>query len=569
MGCKVKKTDEKNKAKQKARIAKRKKKNKIRMATWNVRSLKQNGKLENVIQEMERMEVDIMGISETFYKEDFKKRVGLPDSQSNYVLINAGSDDNRKGVAFVYKGKLEKNYESHQCVSNRIILLKMKTKPRKTTFIQVYAPTEDADNVNKQEFYEDLRSTVRQNWKHGERLVVMGDFNSKVGKEREENIVGPYGLGERNENGDLMVDFCREFGLVVTNTWNEQRVEERHTWISPDGRTRNQIDYILIDKRYRNSVTNSKSRPEADCGSDHNPVVADVETRLKRTKNVRRTKRWNLKKLELETNRTNFQEMISAKIDNLVDLEDINDAWEKLKKNIHDTADEICGQKGIQPKKIWMTQEILEKMEERRRQKDINVERYREINRDIKGMCKEAKERFYNEKCKKIQELDERHNPLMYKIVKEMQPGSRKEMNAIRAENGRLLTRKEDVLKRFAEYIEELYNDNREQSPELDQEELQKAKSMNPIGEEEVRTIIGELKKGKANGVDEIPTEMLKCLGEKGIAVITKMINKIYITGEIPQDFKNSIFIPIPKDKKAENCTQFRTISLITHASKI
>ena len=175
-------------------------------------------------------------------------------------------------------------------------------------------------------------------------------------------------------------------------------------------------------------------------------------------------------------------------------------------------------------------------------------------------MCKEAKERFYNEKCKKIQELDERHNPRMYKIVKEMQPGSRKEMNAIRAENGRLLTRKEDVLKIFAEYIEELYNDNRELSPELDQEELQKAKSMNPIEEEEVRTIIGELKEGKANGVDEIPTEMLKCLGEKGITFITKMINKIYITGEIPQDFKNSIFIPIPKDKKAENCTQFLSL---------
>merc|ERR1711915_771646 len=364
MGCKVKKTDEKNKAKQKARIAKRKKKNKIRMATWNVRSLKQNGKLENVIQEMQRMEVDIMGISETFYKEDFKKRVGLPDSQSSYVLINAGSDDNRKGVAFVYKGKLEKNYESHQWVSNRIILLKMKTKPRKTTFIQVYTPTEDADNMNKQEFYEDLRNTVRQNWKHGERLVVMGDFNSKVGKEREENIVGPYGLGERNENGDLMVDFCREFGLVVTNTWNEQREEERHTWISPDGRTRNQIDYILIDGRYRNSVTNSKSRPEADCGSDHNPVVADVETRLKWIKNAKRTNRWNLKRLGMETSMTRFQEMITEKIDSIMDLEDINDAWEKLKKSIHDTADEICGREGMQPKKKWMTQEILEKMEE-------------------------------------------------------------------------------------------------------------------------------------------------------------------------------------------------------------
>ena len=157
----------------------------------------------------------------------------------------------------------------------------------------------------------------------------------------------------------------------------------------------------------------------------------------------------------------------------------------------------------------------------------------------------------------------------MYKIIKDMQPSNKKEINAIRDEHGRMLTRKEEVLQRFAEYIEELYEDNRDQSPELDLEELQSAEIMNPIGEAEVRTIIRELKNDKANGVDEIPAEMLKCLGDTGIAAITKMINKIYITGEIPQDFKNSIFIPIPKDKKAENCTQFRTISLITHTSKI
>ena len=558
-----------DRARQKTRIAKRRKKNKLRIATWNVRSLKQNGKLENVIQEMERMEIDVMGVSETFYKEDMKRRVGLPDSQSNYILINAGSDDNRKGVAFIYKGKLEKNYESHQYISNRIILLKMNTKPRKTTFIQVYAPTEDADNITKQEFYEDLRNTVRHNWKHGERLVVKGDFNSKVGKEREENLVGPYGLGERNENGDLMVDFCKEFGLVVTNTWNEQREEERHTWISPDGRTRNQIDYILIDKRYRNSVTSSKSRPEADCGSDHNPVVADVDTKLKKIKNTRGTKRWNLKRLEMETNRTDFQEIMNEKIDGICDCEDVNETWEKLKESIHCAADEICGREGIQPKKIWMTQEILEKMEERRQQKNVDVNRYREINREIKQMCKEAKEIYLNDKCKMIQELDERHNPLMYKIIKEMQPNSRNEMNVVKDKNDRLLSRKEDILQRFAEYIEELYDDNREQTPELDQDELQRAESMNPIGETEVRDIIGELNNGKAVGVDEIPAEMLKCLGEAGVTLITKIINRIYKTGEIPDDFKNSIFIPIPKLKKAENCTQFRTISLITHISKI
>ena len=98
-------------------------------------------------------------------------------------------------------------------------------------------------------------------------------------------------------------------------------------------------------------------------------------------------------------------------------------------------------------------------------------------------MCKEAKDRFFDKKCKKIQELDERHNPLMYKIIKDMQPSNKKEINAIRDENGRLLTRKEDVLQRFAEYIEDLYEDNRELSPELDLEELQSAEIMNPIGD--------------------------------------------------------------------------------------
>ena len=565
----VENIDERNRVKQKMRKGKRRQRNKLKIATWNVRSLKQSGKLENIIQEMERMEIDVMGISETFYKEDFKRRVALPDSENNYMLINAGSEDNRKGVAFIYKGKLEKSYESHQCMSNRVILLKLKTKPRKTTFIQVYAPTEDADITTKQEFYEDLRNTVRQNWKHGERLVVKGDFNSKVGEGREGNIVGPYGLGERNENGEMLVDFCREFGLVVTNTWNEQREEERHTWISPDGRTKNQIDYILIDKRYRNSVTKSKARPEADCGSDHNPVVADVETKLKKIRNVKRTKRWNLIKLEMEANRTEFQERMSEKIDSIGDLQDINDVWEKLKKSIHDTAEEICGREKMKPKQNWMTQEILEKMEERRQQKNLNTIRYRELHREIKRMCRVAKERFLNDKCKKIQELDERHNPHMYKIINEMHPRSRGEINAIRDKNDRLLSTKEDILGRFTEYIEELYDDNRERIPELNGEELERAKNMNPIEETEVRSIIGEMNKGKAIGVDEIPAEMLKCIGAKGITLITKIINQIYKTGEIPQDFKKSIFIPIQKVKKAENCTQFRTISLITHTSKI
>ena len=92
------------------------------------------------------------------------------------------------------------------------------------------------------------------------------------------------GVGQRYENGQCVVDLCKKHNLFVTNTWYQQRQTAQHTWTSPDGKTKNQIDYILMDKRFRNGVRNSKSMPGADCGSDHNPVIATVQIKLGKTK---------------------------------------------------------------------------------------------------------------------------------------------------------------------------------------------------------------------------------------------------------------------------------------------
>ena len=69
--------------------------------------------------------------------------------------------------------------------------------------------------------------------------------------------------------------------------------------------------------------------------------------------------------------------------------------------------------------------------------------------------------------------------------------------------------------------------------------------------------------------MDNIPAEIIKCVGEEGLKIITKMINLVYISGYIPVDFRKSIFIPIPKTAKANECSDFRTIALISHISKI
>ena len=89
------------------------------------------------------------------------------------------------------------------------------------------------------------------------------------------------------------------------------------------------------------------------------------------------------------------------------------------------------------------------------------------------------------------------------------------------------------------------------------------------ISSEEIEAVIRDLPKGKACGSDNISAELLQCMGERGVQIMTRLINEIYQSGHIPKDSRESIFVPIPKLSKAQECNDFRTIALISHASKV
>ena len=160
-----------------------------------------------------------------------------------------------------------------------MIFVRIQAKPVDFLITQVYAPTEEDEESVKDNFYANLEKVIKESKKAFDQLVVLGDFNAKVGDDREPGIIGPFGLGDRNNNGERLVDFCREQNLFAANTWFEQK--KFHTWTAPNGITENQIDFILVSRRFRNSVQNAKVRFDADCGSDHNPVVAKILTKLK------------------------------------------------------------------------------------------------------------------------------------------------------------------------------------------------------------------------------------------------------------------------------------------------
>ena len=92
----------------------------------------------------------------------------------------------------------------------------------------------------------------------------MGDLNAKVGDERYQNIVGNHGSGQRNERGERVIQFCQENKLLIANTWFQQPVRKLYRWKSPRDISRNQIDYIMFNDRFRNCIKQAKTYPKAD-----------------------------------------------------------------------------------------------------------------------------------------------------------------------------------------------------------------------------------------------------------------------------------------------------------------
>ena len=111
---------------------------------------------------------------------------------------------------------------------------------------------------------------------------MIGDWNAKVGSQEIAGVTGKLGLEVQNEAGQRLIEFCQENALVIANTLFQQHKRRIYTWTSPDGQYRNQTDYILCSQKWRNSIQSAKTRPGADCSSDHELLIAKFRLKLKK-----------------------------------------------------------------------------------------------------------------------------------------------------------------------------------------------------------------------------------------------------------------------------------------------
>ena len=101
-------------------------------------------------------------------------------------------------------------------------------------------------------------------------------------------------LGVQNRAEQRLKVFCQENALVIANTLFQQHKRRLYTWISPDGQHQNQTDYILCSQRWRSSILSTKTRPGADCGTDHELLITKFRLKLKKVGKTTRPFRYDL-----------------------------------------------------------------------------------------------------------------------------------------------------------------------------------------------------------------------------------------------------------------------------------
>ncbi|GFO01373.1 craniofacial development protein 2-like protein [Plakobranchus ocellatus] len=331
---------------------------------------------------------------------------------------------------------------------------KIAGKPVDLNIIQVYAPTANSNDEDLDNFYNEL-DTAKTKCKSQDPLIIMGDFKAKVGTEKVDDIVGKHRLGIRNERSEKLIEWCQTNNIIVGNTWFQQPPRRKWTWKSPGDETRNQIDYMMISKRYRNALLLAKTYPSADCYSDHVPVVSKFKLKLKKNSKPFTNIKFDLAILKTnQTIREKYQISVQNKFEALGDAEAVEQQWENFKSAIMEAATE-----------------------------------------------------------------------------------------------------------RWAEYIRELFKDDRKDHNIM---------KNNFAGmKEEVETAIKKMKHGKATGTDNISVELIEALEDFGIGKVTHLLNEIYDAGQIPTDLSKSIFTALQKKPGATECELHRTISLMSHITKI
>ncbi|KAK3528565.1 hypothetical protein QTP70_002799 [Hemibagrus guttatus] len=366
---------------------------------------------------MERRKVDILCVQETRWKGSKARSIG-----AGFKLFYYGVDSKRNGVGVVLKEEFVRNVLEVGC-----------------------------ELEEKERFWSELDEVMES--------IPTGD----------EEVMGKFGVKERNLEGQMVVDFAKRMDMGVVNTYFQKREEHRVTYKSGGRSTQKKR------QKLRQALGGQVVLP------DDWETTAEV---------IRETGR---KVLGVSSGRRK---------------EDKETWW--WNEEVQDS---------IQRKRLAKKKWDMDRTEENRQE-------YKELQRRVKREVSKAKQKAYDELYTRLDTREGEKD--LYRIARQRDRDGKdvQQVRVIKDRDGRVLTSEESVQRRWKEYFEELMNEENEREKRVEGVNSVEQK-VDKIRKDEVRKALKRMKSGKAVGPDDIPVEVWKCLGEAAVEFLASLFNRV------------------------------------------
>ena len=244
-----------------------------------------------------------------------------------------------------------------------------------------------------------------------------------------------------------------------------------------------------------------------------------------------------------------------------------DELWTEIGDILQETGIKTIPMEKKCKKAKWLSEEALQTAVKRREAKSKGEkERYKHLNAEFQRIARRDKKAF-SDQCREIEGNNRMGKTRdLFKKIRDTKEIFHAKMGSIKDRNGLDLTEAEDIKKRWQEYTEELYKKDLHDSDNHDDV----ITNLEPdILESEVKWALESITMNKASGGDGIPVELFQILKDDAVKVLHSICQQIWKTQQWPQNCKRSVFIPIPKKGNAKECSNYRTIALILHTSKV
>ena len=553
--------------------------------------------LPALMSEMNRLDVDFMGVQETKLKG-----TGSIKDQGITFFYSGGLATSKErmhaGVGILVKDKWVKDIEDVYEISERMMWLKGCFEGEKMAVVVTYAPTDMYAVENKMRYYKELDALLISIPKEYKIKVVLGDFNARIG----EYMGGEWGKirgrhvgGESNENGELLLEFCLKHNLFISSTGYEKK--NYGTWTCPSNRLEYTIDFCLISLEYKHKLVDAGVIRASECWSDHFFVGMHIEVSSEVIKSVFRKR---IRKLDYSALRAlpDLRVAVGKRVDERIQL--IKDkgfavTYPECTDILMEACEEfipVVSSSGKANEGWFNPHDVIMKglIEQRKIARDLYINdktdearlKHKKINQEIVRRERNMENEFWLSKADAMQMCFDKNDARgLHAATKELygpKVGTKDEgLEAVGVkllDGVTLVSTAEEVNARWLQHCKLLFNQDSEVSVDIEKYlsdyKVVDESLARPFELKELLVAVKAMRYRKAPGDNKMPIEVYAFVeSEWLLVVLLEVFNEALCTGVVDKGLKDVIITLLFKKGSPLLCDNYRTLSLINHIGKV